>query len=247
MPTIIDPVIRLFVEIGLVDVILPFMLVFAVVFGVLEQSKIFGSRRNVNIAVAVISGLLVIASADLLVAVNRLSAFLSIVILTGLLVMMLFGLVGVQSLEKSKPLMYVLLAVMLFGTLYVLGALELVSRRSLLNYFLPALLVFAIFVVLVWAVLKALPGKAPLVAEVKKEEKKSAEKEKGEKRIPSEQIIRAIVESLPSKQKAEVKEVDAIMAKLSAEEREPTPDEERKIVRANEIIAAELKRRGLAR
>ncbi|MBI4017039.1 MAG: hypothetical protein HY363_05095 [Candidatus Aenigmarchaeota archaeon] len=178
MPTIIDPVVRLFVDIGLVDVILPFMLVFAVVFGVVEQSKIFGQRRNVNIAVAVISGLLVIASADLLGAINRMSAFLSIVLLTGLLVMMLFGLVGVQSLEKSKPLMYVLFAIFLFGTLYVLGAFELVSRRSLLNYFLPAVLIFVVFVLLVWSVLKVLPEKKSLVAGKKSEEKPKPEKEK---------------------------------------------------------------------
>jgi len=254
MPTIIDPVIRLLVDIGLVDVILPFVLVFTIVFAVLEQTKVLGEkRRNANVVVAVICGFLVLASADLLGAINRISAFLSVVLLTGLLVMMLLGLVGVQSLEKSKPLMYVLFAILFFGTLYVLGAFELVSRRSLLDYFLPAVLVFAIFVLLVWSVLRVLPGKTKDVTKTKDTKNKGAAKSAKpessgkEAKVPVEQIISAVVESLPPKEKAEVKEVDAIVAKLEAEQREPTESEQKKIARANEIIANELRRKGLVK
>ncbi|MBI4148148.1 hypothetical protein HY490_02550 [Candidatus Woesearchaeota archaeon] len=158
MPTVADSVIRVLVDFGLVDVILPFVLVFAVVFGILEQTKVFGEqRKNVNIVVALVAAMLVLASVDVLSAVNRTASFLAVVLVTGLVVMMVLGVVGVQSFEKSKPLMYVVLAVMVLGGLYILGAFEIVNRRSLTNYFLPAVLVFALFVGLVWAVLRAWP------------------------------------------------------------------------------------------
>ncbi len=156
MPTVFDPVIRVLVQIGLVDVILPFVLVFVVVFGVLEQAKPFGQgRRNVHVIFALLSGLLIVASVDVLGAINRMSAFLSVVLVMGLLVMMLFGMIGVQNVQKSKPLTYVVLALFFFGALYILGVFEVISKRSLLNYFLPAVLLFALFVVLVWGVLRA--------------------------------------------------------------------------------------------
>ena len=174
MPTVFDPAIRLLVQIGLVDVILPFVLAFVVLFGVLEQTKPFGQgKKNVHAVLSLVAGLLVVASVDLLGAINRMSAFLSVILVTGLMVMMLFGMMGVQNVQKSKPLTYVVLALFFFGALYILGAFDFVSKRSLLNYFLPAVLLFALFVVLVWGVLKALPEKNK---EETEQTKKSPEK-----------------------------------------------------------------------
>ena len=104
------------------------------------------------------------------------SAFLSVILVTGLLVMMLLGMVGVQNVQKSKPLQCVVFAFFFFGVLYVLGVFEFVSKRSLVNYFLPAVLLFALFVALVWGVLKGLLEKKK--TEEQQVPKKASEKKK---------------------------------------------------------------------
>jgi hypothetical protein len=46
---------------GLVDVLLPFLLIFAIVFAVLEKSKLLGEeRRNMNTAIALVFGLIIV-------------------------------------------------------------------------------------------------------------------------------------------------------------------------------------------
>ncbi|MBL7055656.1 hypothetical protein ISS07_01965 [Candidatus Woesearchaeota archaeon] len=46
---------------GLMDVLLPFLLIFTIIFAVLEKSAIFGEeRRNMNTAIAMIFGLIVV-------------------------------------------------------------------------------------------------------------------------------------------------------------------------------------------
>ena len=47
-------------NLGLFDFILPFLLIFAVVFGVLSATKIFGENRGVHIMIALVIGLLAI-------------------------------------------------------------------------------------------------------------------------------------------------------------------------------------------
>ena len=46
---------------GLTDVILPFMLIFVIIFAILQKTKILGeSRKNLNVVIAIVVGLLVI-------------------------------------------------------------------------------------------------------------------------------------------------------------------------------------------
>jgi len=47
-------------DLGLFDFILPFLLIFAVIFGVLSYMKMFGESRGVNVLIALVIGLLAI-------------------------------------------------------------------------------------------------------------------------------------------------------------------------------------------
>jgi len=68
-----------FKEFGLFDVVLPFLLVFTVVFAILEKTKILGTekvgndalpKRNLNAVVAFVFGMLVIAANKVVDAIN---------------------------------------------------------------------------------------------------------------------------------------------------------------------------------
>ena len=68
-----------FQEIGIYDVVLPFLLVFTIMFAILEKTKIFGfedkeqkyTRKNLNSMVAFVTAFLVVASAKLVAIINE--------------------------------------------------------------------------------------------------------------------------------------------------------------------------------
>jgi len=95
-----------FDQIGLYDVVLPFLLIFTLVFGVLEKSKIFGTekvkdgnvtRKNLNAMVAFCTGFFFVASAQLVSLVNIFVARIALVLVILVMFMLL-----VASFHKEQ-------------------------------------------------------------------------------------------------------------------------------------------------
>jgi predicted membrane channel-forming protein YqfA (hemolysin III family) len=90
-----------FDQIGLYDVVLPFLLVFTLVFGVLEKSKILGtekqgdkgqvSRKNLNSMVAFCTGFFVVASAQLVSLINVFVSRVALILVILVMFMLLLG------------------------------------------------------------------------------------------------------------------------------------------------------------
>ena len=92
-------------QLGIYDVILPFLLVFTIVFAILEKTKIFGveevdgqkiTRKNMNAMTAFVMGFFVVASAKLVALINQIASQAFLLLLLIVLFMML---VGVMSKE----------------------------------------------------------------------------------------------------------------------------------------------------
>lgn len=76
----------------IVEVILPFLLVFTVVFGVLQKSEIFGKeKKQIDAIVALVVGLIVISFAKAIGIIVQLSAFLAVMLVIILVFMLLVG------------------------------------------------------------------------------------------------------------------------------------------------------------
>jgi len=97
-------------KIGVYDIILPFLLVFTIVFAILEKTKILGvdkieskeyTKKNLNAMVAFISAFLVIASTQL---VGVISEVISNVVLLLILAVCFLLLVGVFFTDKQFSL-----------------------------------------------------------------------------------------------------------------------------------------------
>lgn len=87
-------------ELGLYDVILPFLLVFTIVYAILEKTKIFGveevdgtkiTRKNINAMVAFVLAFFVIASSKLVSLIHAVTGQVFLVILIAVLFLMLAG------------------------------------------------------------------------------------------------------------------------------------------------------------
>ena len=88
-----------FGQLGIYDVILPFLLVFTLVFAILEKTKVLGyedkdhkyTRKNLNSMVAFVISFLVVGSSKLVAIINQTVSQVFILILISVLFLMLLG------------------------------------------------------------------------------------------------------------------------------------------------------------
>jgi hypothetical membrane protein len=87
-------------KVGLFDVVLPFMLVFTIVFAILEKTKVFGTeeidgkkytKKNLNAIAAFVIAFLVVASSELVEVITKVSSNVVILLLLAILFLMLVG------------------------------------------------------------------------------------------------------------------------------------------------------------
>ncbi|MBU0536748.1 MAG: hypothetical protein KKE20_07305 [Nanoarchaeota archaeon] len=87
-------------EIGIYDVVLPFLLVFAIVFAILEKTKVLGveklegveyTKKSINAIVAFVIGFLVIISTKLVGAINEAMANIVLLLLVSISFLLLIG------------------------------------------------------------------------------------------------------------------------------------------------------------
>ena len=94
-------VIEFFVRLGIYDVVLPFLLVFTLVFAILEKSKVLGvakapdgheyTRKNLNSMVAFVTAFLVVASSRLVAVINETMANMVLLLMMSVCFLILIG------------------------------------------------------------------------------------------------------------------------------------------------------------
>jgi hypothetical protein len=93
-------VIEFFVRLGVYDVVLPFLLVFTIVFAIMEKTKVFGvektksgeyTRKNLNAMTAFVTAFLVIASSRLVAIINETMANMVLLLMMSVCFLILIG------------------------------------------------------------------------------------------------------------------------------------------------------------
>ena len=89
---------------GLTDVLLPFLLIFTIIFAILQKTKILGEdKKNLNVVVAVVVGLLVVVphvtggfptNADPVLIINDALPQVSIVLVAVIFLLIMIGVFG---------------------------------------------------------------------------------------------------------------------------------------------------------
>jgi len=108
---------------GFYEFILPFLLVFAIVFAVLDKTKIFGTdKRNINAIVAILFGLLFVTQAEIVQRMNLFLPKISFFLIIILMVLILFGVLGVKVGEGVGPILLIAGAIVsLIAVYWALG------------------------------------------------------------------------------------------------------------------------------
>lgn len=113
---------------GLTDVILPFLLIFAVVFAALEQVKVFGEdKRRIHVIIALVIGLSVIIphvtntyppGSDVVDIINFALPQIALIIIAIVMVLVLVGMFG----ESNVTWIVALLAILVVGYIFARAA-----------------------------------------------------------------------------------------------------------------------------
>jgi hypothetical protein len=117
---------------GLTDVLLPFTLIFAVVFAILGIAKIFAEKKNIQIIVALVISLLVVvphvtggypAGKDIVEIMNNAIPNVSLVIIIVLMFLILMGIFGVPIDITKSDWIGPIVALLALGTvIFIFGS-----------------------------------------------------------------------------------------------------------------------------
>lgn len=166
-------VIEFFVRLGVYDVVLPFLLVFTVVFAILEKSKVFGTekigkdvvtKKNLNAMAAFVIGFLVVASTRLVAIINEAMANMVLLILLSVCFLMLIG----SFMRETKEGVFLeggwktlFMVIMFVGIVLIflnaLGWLEVIWKFIVSNWdgtVVASIVLFAFVVFVIWWISK---------------------------------------------------------------------------------------------
>ena len=152
---------------GVADVLLPFLLIFTIVFAILQKAKILGDdKKNMNIIIALIIGLSVVIphitgtyppGADVVDIMNQALPNISIVLVAVIALLLLMGIFG---FEMSKSISGGVVAFAIIVVLYVFGAAAgwWGDWNWITNYFgedaITIIVIILVFAVLIWYITK---------------------------------------------------------------------------------------------
>lgn len=105
----------------LTSFVYPFLLIFAIVFGILEKTKLFGSdKKQLNAVISFVVGIIFVAAVEPKLIVENLIMFLSVAIVIVFVVLLIWGFATGnepkfdQTWVKITVIILVLLAVIIF-------------------------------------------------------------------------------------------------------------------------------------
>ncbi len=127
-----------FLETGLLSyfaVIFPALLVFVVVFAILEKTKLLGENKGINGIIAIVCAFLVIASRSIVQVIGFMAPWFVLVFIFLILLLLLYKIMGATDenianvILKDRPIQWVLFIV---GAIIVIAALSHVFGPKLL-------------------------------------------------------------------------------------------------------------------
>jgi len=133
-------------QIGFTQVILPFIIVFVIVFGTLQKTKILGMdakgnpRANYNAMVALVLAFFVLVMARTLTVIHWFTRYVVILMVAFVFLGMLFALVGVQHRYKGV-LMFIALILVSFVFVEVLAYAGILDPDFVTTFAIPLLIV----------------------------------------------------------------------------------------------------------
>ena len=140
---------------GIFEFVLPFLLIFTLVFGILEKTNIFGKgKKNINAVVALILGLLFVTQFEIVQTLNNFLPKISLFMIVAVMFLLIITFFGAKVHEKpSNPFLWLVYIVVLIAVYWALSpSLGLEMPYFLDYYWDEALLIIGLIVFIFWVV-----------------------------------------------------------------------------------------------
>jgi peptidoglycan/LPS O-acetylase OafA/YrhL len=161
-------------QIGFTQVVLPFIIVFIIVFGTLQKTKVLGvdstgrPRANYNAMVALVLAFFVLVMAKTMTAIHWFTRYAVVLVVAFVFIGMLFALVGMQQRYKGV-MMFIALILVSFVFLQALAYAGIIDPGFVTTFAIP-LLVAAFILGLGYFAFRRPPGKPEQKPKPKKKE-----------------------------------------------------------------------------
>ena len=153
-------VIQSWEEIGVFDVVLPFLLIFTITFAILNKSGILGGKKNFDIVISIVASLLFVRNTYLVGLVNRFLPNVSLFMVVILMFLLLVGIFGGGS-AWSGGLLGVAAIFSLIFVIYALSSDFISTNFGIPDYWTSisdeaktTIVFLGIFIFLIWLVTK---------------------------------------------------------------------------------------------
>ena len=160
---------------GILDFLLPFVLVFTIVYAVMQKTKILGDKKNFNVIIALVLGLLFVVphitgaypiGYDPVQVMNETLPSISLVAVAAIMLLLLMGIFGTDFSKSAAP--FIAIISMGFVAYIFISSLGFVTAPS--EFFAwwskeltELLIIILVFALVVWFIVKepteGTPGK----------------------------------------------------------------------------------------
>ena len=147
---------------GMLDVLLPFLLIFTVVFAVLQKAKIFGEdSKRFNVIIALVLGMVVVIphilgtypeGQDAVLIINNLLPNVALVLIAIIMVLLLSGVFGYEAKGAGGAIMIPAFAVIIWLFGISAGWWENFGRFNIDPDTMAVVLVLLVFGIIIWII-----------------------------------------------------------------------------------------------
>lgn len=158
---------------GVFNVLMPFLLVFAITFAVLEKLEIFKGKRQINGIVAAVFGILVVRNQYVVGIINRFLPNISLFMIVILMFLLLIGIFMGEHKDWKNKLLPLAVVISLIFVIWSLSSDYIGSKWALPDFLInldettkAGVLFIAIFVGVIWFVTRnptSPPGGRPTI------------------------------------------------------------------------------------
>lgn len=123
MVTALGGVVQFFADVGIYDVVLPFLLVFTIIYAIFERTRVLGTekigdkeypKKNLNAMVAFVIAFFVVASSQLVETITKVSSNMVILLLLVVFLLLLIGSfygegeIGKKGIEGKQRIVFII-------------------------------------------------------------------------------------------------------------------------------------------
>ncbi len=181
--------VQFLVDLGLLEVVLPFILVFTITFGILQRTRILGvedkqPKRQLNAMVAFVMGFFAVLATNLLKVISTLLSYFVLLMIIALMLALVFGLMGAEIGRGNRLFMAIMIALFALFVFYGLAESGIINKDRFFSTILwPAVVIGTIALVIYF-----ISGRKPAEKKPAAPEKRAAPQAGPGRKVHAEEI-----------------------------------------------------------